>query len=145
MKWDTFNVKPNAQNFENCVHAWNSATFQSDGSDYVELTVIATEIVEHYERFHKIPVKGDDFGAASVEQTLKLLEFIYDSFLVPGADHGMNLDEYGDFLEPVVFGIYRLIEKGEKQKARVFYEKVANAGFGNYARFMEERIEWDKK
>lgn len=134
-------VKPTKKNFKNTVYAWGSAGSQDMGCNTDDYVHMANEIIEHYAKFHKIPVDYDDFDKANVKQTMQLLEFIYDSFLEPGAERSMNLDEY-EFLEPVRFGIRHLAVKGEKKKARAFYEKVTTAGFGDYKREMEGSKGW---
>lgn len=45
---------------------------------------MANKIIDHYVKFHNIPVEYDEFDKADVDQTVQLLEFMYDSFLKPG-------------------------------------------------------------
>eukprot|EP00562_Extubocellulus_spinifer_P030269 CAMPEP_0178706830 /NCGR_PEP_ID=MMETSP0699-20121125/15639_1 /TAXON_ID=265572 /ORGANISM="Extubocellulus spinifer, Strain CCMP396" /LENGTH=211 /DNA_ID=CAMNT_0020354703 /DNA_START=101 /DNA_END=733 /DNA_ORIENTATION=+ len=139
------NVKPTKKNFANSVDAWNSAAFQDGGCHTDDLVRIAGQIVTHYERANKIDVGkyGDDFSKVSVGKTIQLVDFILKSFLVLGADINMNLHEYDDFLDPVIFGIRHLIDKGDKQRARGLYDKVVGAGCGDYAEFMQRQgFDW---
>lgn len=125
-------VKPSKKNFENT---------QDMGCNTDKFVEMANEIIEQYAKFHKIPVDYDDFDKANVKQTVKLLDFIYDSFLEPGAERSTNLDDY-EFLEPIRFGIRHLAVKGEKKKAKAFYEKVISAGVGDYKREVEKTKDW---
>lgn len=134
-------VKPTKANIKTTVDVWRCAAAQDMGSNADDFARMAVEIIEHYAKKHKIPVDYDEFGKANVKQTVKLLEFIYSSFLEPGADLGMNLEEY-EFLEPTRFGIRHLAMMGEKEKARAFYDKVTTAGYGGYKREMEESKAW---
>ena len=136
------NVKPTKANFKNCAYMWASAACQSDGEEE-EFTSIAYEIIEHFTKAFKIPVQHEEFDEATVNQTIQLLDYVVDSFVIPGADCSMPLDETQDFLYPVAFGIRHLIAKGEKKKAKELYKKVATAGFGNFKHFMErQKIEF---
>lgn len=129
-------VKPSQQKIGNAVKVWAEAASRDCG-DYADTYVeMADEVIEKYCSAHKIPVNCDNFEEANVKQTVQLLDFIYESFLVPGADSSMNLEEYG-FFEPVKFGIRHLAEKGEMNKAKVMYKKIVKAGSGHYKSFME--------
>ena len=144
MKWilkvevGYLNVKPIKASFERCAHTWALAVFRSDGEEE-EFTSIAKEIIGHFTKAFKIPVQHDVFDDANVKQTIQLLDYVVDYFVVPGAECNTPLDKTQDFLYPVAFGIRHLIAKGEKKKAKDLYKKVATAGFGSFESFMEEQ------
>ena len=131
------NVKPTKTNFKRCAQMWESAAYRSGGDDE-DLTDIAHEIIGHFTKAFKIPVEYDNFKKATAKQSIQLLDFIIDFFVIPGAECNVPLCDQ-DFLYPVAFGIRHLVANGEKRKAKGLYNKVVEAGFGQFNSFMEEQ------